>query len=118
MKKISVVIPMYYEEEVAKECYNRLKGIVEKIDNYEYEIIFINDGSKDKTLPILMEIAEKERVSVEDAAALLGCNPQSVREHMKRGLWDIGSVIPPIPPAKKFSYHIYRHKLYKHLGKE
>ena len=35
-----------------------------------------------------MEIAEKERVSVEDAAALLGCNPQSVREHMKRGLWD------------------------------
>ena len=65
-----------------------------------------------------MEVAEKERVSVEDAAVLLGCNPQGVREHMKRGLWDIGSVIPPIPPAKKFSYHIYRHKLYKHLGRE
>jgi predicted glycosyltransferase len=61
MKKLSVVVPMYYEEEVAKECYNRLKGIVEKIDNYEYEIIFINDGSKDKTLPILMEIAEKDK---------------------------------------------------------
>ena len=61
MKKLSVVVPMYYEEEVAKECYNRLKGIVEKIDNYEYEIILINDGSKDKTLPILMEIAEKDK---------------------------------------------------------
>ena len=61
MKKLSVVVPMYYEEEVAKECYNRLKGIVEKIDNYEYEIIFINDVIKDKTLPILMEIAEKDK---------------------------------------------------------
>ena len=61
MKKISVVVPMYYEEEVAKECYSRLKGILEKIENYNYEIIFINDGSKDKTLPILMEIAEKDK---------------------------------------------------------
>lgn len=64
-----------------------------------------------------MEV-KKERVSVEEAAALLGCNPQGVREHMKRGLWDLGSVIRPIPPAKRFQYHIYRHKLNKHLGKE
>lgn len=48
MKKLSVVVPMYYEEEVAKECYNRLKGIVEKIDNYEYEIIFIMMEAKIK----------------------------------------------------------------------
>ena len=61
MKKISIVVPMYYEEEVAKECYSRLKGILEKIENYNYEIIFINDGSKDKTLSILMEIAEKDK---------------------------------------------------------
>ena len=46
---------------MAKECYSRLKGILEKIENYNYEIIFINDGSKDKTLPILMEIAEKDK---------------------------------------------------------
>ena len=61
MKKISVVVPMYYEEEVAKECYSRLKNILGKIENYNYEIIFINDGSKDKTLPILKEIAEKDK---------------------------------------------------------
>jgi len=59
MKKISVVVPMYYEEEVAKECYTRLKNVLEKIENYNYEIIFINDGSKDKTLEILKEIAEE-----------------------------------------------------------
>ena len=35
MKKISVVIPMYYEEEVAQECYNRMIGVLNKIENYE-----------------------------------------------------------------------------------
>ena len=61
MKKISVVVPMYYEEEVAKECYTRLKNVLEKIENYNYEIIFINDGSKDKTLEILKNIAEENK---------------------------------------------------------
>lgn len=65
MKKISVVIPMYYEEEVAKECYNRMSGVLSKIEGYEYEIICVNDGSKDKTLPILEEIAQNDnRVKV------------------------------------------------------
>ena len=60
MKKISVVIPMYYEEQVANECYKRVKNVLENIENYEHEIVFINDGSKDKTLPILEEIASKD----------------------------------------------------------
>lgn len=60
MKKISVVIPMYYEEEVANECYNRTKKVLNGLENYDYEIIFVNDGSKDKTLPILKEIATKD----------------------------------------------------------
>ena len=57
MKKISVVIPMYYEEEVAKECYERITEVLKNIEDYDYEIICINDGSKDKTLPILEDIA-------------------------------------------------------------
>ena len=61
MKKISVVIPMYYEEEVAQECYNRMNSILTKIENYEHEIIFVNDGSKDKTLEILEDIASKDK---------------------------------------------------------
>ena len=61
MKKISVVIPMYYEEEVAEECYKRLTKVLKSINNYSYEIIFVNDGSKDKTLPILEGIAEKDK---------------------------------------------------------
>lgn len=60
MKKVSLVIPMYYEEEVAKECYNRVTKVLSSLQDYTYEIVFINDGSKDKTLEILEEIAEKD----------------------------------------------------------
>ena len=36
MKKISAVIPIYYEEEVAQECYNRMSKVLKEISNYEY----------------------------------------------------------------------------------
>ena len=65
MKKVSVVIPMYYEEEVAEECYKRVKGVLSALTNYDHEIVFVNDGSKDKTLEILEQIASKdEKVKV------------------------------------------------------
>lgn len=60
-KKISVVIPMYYEEEVADECYERMTKVLKDLNNYDYEIIFINDGSKDRTLEILEGIAKKDK---------------------------------------------------------
>ena len=60
MNKISVVIPMYQEEDVAIECYNRINNVLGKLKDYEYEIICVNDGSKDKTLEILEDIALKD----------------------------------------------------------
>lgn len=66
MKKVSVVIPMYYEEDVANLCYERVSKVLEELKKeYDYEIIFVNDGSKDKTLAILKEIAAKnEKVKI------------------------------------------------------
>ena len=61
MPKVSVVIPMYYEEEVAEECYKRVKNVLISLKDYEHEILFVNDGSKDKTLEILESIAEKDK---------------------------------------------------------
>lgn len=60
MKKISVIIPMYFEEAVVEECYKRLSNILKNIKNYEYEIIAINDGTKDATLGILEKLAEED----------------------------------------------------------
>lgn len=60
--KLSVVVPMYFEEEVANECHNRLSTAISAFD---YEIIYVNDGSTDKTLPILKDIAqENNRVKI------------------------------------------------------
>lgn len=65
MKKISIVVPMYNEQEVAKEFYNRTTSILAKLIEYDYEIIVVNDGSRDKTLEILLSILrEDEHVKV------------------------------------------------------
>ncbi len=61
MKKVSVVIPMYFEESVANECYNKVKNVTENLEKYDYEIIFVNDGSTDKTLSIIENIAKENK---------------------------------------------------------
>ena len=62
MKTVSIVIPMYYEEEVARECYEKVSNVLKSLkDKYDYEIIFVNDGSKDKTLEILENIAKDDK---------------------------------------------------------
>ena len=61
MKKISVVIPMYNEEEVVIECYKKMTEVLSNIQKYSYEIIFVNDGSKDKTLEILEDISGEDK---------------------------------------------------------
>ena len=58
-KKISVVVPMYYEEDMVNICYAELKKIMSKLKKYDYEFIFINDGSKDRTEELLEELAQK-----------------------------------------------------------
>lgn len=61
---ISIVIPCYNEQEVIRTCHTK---VVEAIENlpYGFEIIYINDGSRDKTLEILREInAEDKRARI------------------------------------------------------
>ena len=48
MYKISVVVPVYNEEGNVRELHREIKEVCEK-NSYQYEIIFINDGSTDKT---------------------------------------------------------------------
>lgn len=57
MKKISIVVPCYNEEEALPFFYKEITEIAKKMDYVEFEILFINDGSKDKTLEKLRELA-------------------------------------------------------------
>lgn len=62
MKKISLVVPCYNEEENAHEAYDVLKKIMDGYKKkYAYEIIFTDNDSSDKTPEILREIAKKDK---------------------------------------------------------
>ena len=55
-KMISLIVPVYYEEEVLPIAYPRMKAAMEKT-GYDFEIIFVNDGSRDGTMKVLRKIA-------------------------------------------------------------
>lgn len=56
---ISLIVPCYNEEEALPIFYREVKKVLEQM-NTEYELIFVNDGSKDGTLPLLRELAKKD----------------------------------------------------------
>ena len=60
--KISVIVPIYNEEQIIAQVINGLKNELRKLD-LEYEIIAVNDGSSDKTLEILENIKEINLIS-------------------------------------------------------
>lgn len=59
MTDLSVIIPAYNEEKNIVLLYHKLKNVLDNL-NRKYEIIFINDGSTDKTLSVLKGIKDKK----------------------------------------------------------
>lgn len=53
---LSVVIPCYNEEEVILHTHRRLSAVLAQCKDFETEVVYIDDGSKDNTLPLLREI--------------------------------------------------------------
>lgn len=60
MIRYSIVVPVYNEEEVIQETYKRLTKIMEETKE-SYEIIFINDGSRDRTLELAEQICNQDK---------------------------------------------------------
>ncbi len=58
--KISLIIPCYNEEESLLPFYTELNSVSRDMTDYECEMLFIDDGTKDKTLSILKDLAEKD----------------------------------------------------------
>ena len=64
---VSVIAPVYNEEDVIEEFTLRLRAAANELDNYFFEFIMVNDGSKDRSLAILLEIeSEDSRFKVID----------------------------------------------------
>ncbi len=62
MKKISIVVPCYNEEDVLKMFYTELMKVIKMVEkDYEYEIICVDDGSKDKTLTVLKDLRQEDK---------------------------------------------------------
>jgi len=59
MRKISLIVPCYNEKEALPFFYNEVKKILDQIE-IDYEILFVNDGSKDETLEIIKEFNKKD----------------------------------------------------------
>ena len=73
MKKISIIIPAYNEEETIPYLYERLDKLMNSIENYTFEVLFINDGSKDTTLAKIKELRQKdERINYVDFSRNFG----------------------------------------------
>ena len=64
MKHITLLIPAYNEEEVLEPLFERLDILAKTSKKYQFEFLFVNDGSRDRTLEIIKKQAEKDsRVS-------------------------------------------------------
>lgn len=65
MKLVSVVVPCYNEEEVLPMFYEEIikvtDGMKKEHSELEFEFLFINDGSKDRTLELFRELADKDK---------------------------------------------------------
>ena len=61
MKKISVLIPCYNEEKTLPLLYPELVKLMEGLPDYEWEIMFVNDGSADNTLHILQQLRQQDK---------------------------------------------------------
>lgn len=59
-KKISILIPAYNEAPVLPLLYKRLSDLADSLTDYTFEFLFINDGSRDRTLAIIQQYAEKD----------------------------------------------------------
>ena len=60
MKKISIIIPAYNEEESLPMLRGRIEKLMDSMKNYEFEILFVNDGSKDRTIEIIKKMREED----------------------------------------------------------
>lgn len=73
MKKISILVPCYNESQSLPLLYPELKSLMDVETDYEWEVLMINDGSRDNTIQIIKELrAEDNRIAYVDLSRNFG----------------------------------------------
>lgn len=73
MKKVTVLVPCYNEEEALPLFYDRICQTISALQEYEWELLFVNDGSRDRTLQIMRNLYSRDsRVSYVDLSRNFG----------------------------------------------
>tara|TARA_B100001093_G_C26813211_1_gene1008445 strand:- start:525 stop:1463 length:939 start_codon:yes stop_codon:yes gene_type:complete len=75
MKLVSIVFSFRNEEKNLKELVNRVDTTFKKIDNYKYELIFVNDDSNDSSEKILEDLQETYRIKIINMSRTFGVGP-------------------------------------------
>ena len=60
MEKITVIVPCYNEEAALHYYYKEMSRVMDEMNDVDFELLLVNDGSKDKTLEIMMELASND----------------------------------------------------------
>lgn len=75
MKTISVVIPCYNEEESLPLYFKAVDPVIAKIENYKFDFVLVNDGSKDKTLDVMNELyMNRDDITIVNESRNMGQN--------------------------------------------
>ena len=61
-EKISIIVSCYNEEASIPLFYKEIKKVMHEMNNLDFELIFVNDGSKDKTLAVIKELAKNDKI--------------------------------------------------------
>lgn len=56
MKKVTILIPCYNEEQSLPLLYEQLSSLMDSHKEYDWELLFVNDGSKDHTIGIIRQL--------------------------------------------------------------
>lgn len=73
MRKITILVPCYNEQEVLYQLYRRLDAVLTQLNSYHFEILFVNDGSSDRTIQIIKALRQADqRISYVDLSRNFG----------------------------------------------
>lgn len=59
--KLSIVIPVYYNQDNLRPLYDDIKNKIIDVIDYDYELVMVNDGSRDRSYEVMKELAEQDR---------------------------------------------------------